>query len=176
VFVRTLLSAVVATVGLFACLAHAAPPADRKVGRDAGSGDAVQTATPVPDSGRYLIDVQLSTVADHPGEFTGQLVRLRSVRVERILSPTLVKLRDAREHGPYRLGTLFRPDRLIAVLPAGTKVAKGDVLVLAGTLRTVRGAALTPETAGKDEDVLKHGNRPVLVATSATTIDGADLR
>jgi hypothetical protein len=115
-------------------------------------------------------------VADHPREFAGQAIRLRLVRVDRVISPTLVKLKDARENGPYHFGTLSRPDRLLAVLPAGARVAKGDILIVAGTLRTVRGAALSKEATGKDDKLVKHGNRPVLVSTTATTIDGADLR
>lgn len=136
---------------------------------------AVQPSAAAADARLYPIDVELGTVADHPVEFAGQAVRLRAVRVDRVLSPTLVRLKDSRENGPYHFGTLSRPDRLLAVLPAGAKVSKGDILNVAGTLRTVRGAALSRETAGKDADVLKHGNRPVLVAASTTTIDGVDL-
>jgi hypothetical protein len=170
VFVLKLLSRAGVTVGLLASVVYAAQPASTPRSSAIQGGGAAAAPPNV-----YPVEVQLATVADHPGEFAGQALRLRSVRVDRVLSPTLVKLKDAREDGPYHFGTLSRPDRLLAVLPAGTKVAKGDVLNVAGTLRTIRGAALSRGTAGKDEDVLKHGNRPVLVAIAATTIDGVDV-
>jgi hypothetical protein len=127
---------------------------------------------PIP----YPIDAVLSTVVDHPGEFAGQAVRLRAARVDRIVSGTLVKLMDAREDGPYHFHIFYCPDRLLAALPAGTKVSKGDVVVVTGRLKTMRGASHAQDMTGVSaEQVKKYGNRAVLVATSVTTRDGVSL-
>ena len=137
---------------------------------------AVQPA-PAPGSAFSVspVDAQLSTVVDHARSLAGQVVRLRAARIERVVSAGIVELKDAREDDSYRFHIYYYPDRLLAVLPAGTTAARGEVILVAGTLQTVGGAALTKQMPGASADLLKHGNRPVLLATTATTVDGVAL-
>lgn len=127
-------------------------------------------------SSDHPINLQLMTVVDHPAVLAGQSVRLPPSRVSRILSPRLVEVRDAREHGPYHFRHSGKYDRLLALLPAGASVSRGDFILLVGTVRTVRGANLTGGLAGVSGDVLEdRRNHALLVATSASTVDGASL-
>lgn len=143
---------------------------------------AVQPAAATPAasalSGQLPVPVQLSTLVDHgDGTLAGHVVALPALCVSRIVSSSLVELRDAREDSRYRFHGFDRRDRLLAVLPAGANVQKGDNVLLSGIVRTVRGAGLTGELAGVAADWLKdRRNRVLLVAASVSTPDGIPLR
>jgi hypothetical protein len=135
------------------------------------------TAEAAAGDARSSVPAQLSTVVDHGNATLAQHhVVLPTLRVTRIVSPAVVELRDARERGGYRFHH-WKDDRLLAVLPAGAKVQKGDQVLLSGVVRTVRGAALTGTVSGLSEDQLRDWkNRVLLVATTVTTPDGVPLR
>jgi hypothetical protein len=123
----------------------------------------------------YPIQAQLSTVVDHVQEFSGQPVQLPPLRVTRIVAPSLVEVRDAREKSRYHF-RMSEHDHLFVLLPAGTSVATRQAIVVSGLVRTVRGARVTGDWPGASDDLVKrHGNATLLIAARVETADGVDL-
>ena len=136
-----------------------------------------EPAQSAPPAGGHSIWVQPMTVLDQLETLGGHLVELAPCRVERVLSATLVELRDARERGRYRFRQWDGRDTLLALLPAGARVLKGDTIVVTGRVRTVAGAALDTKLAGLSDEVLEdRRHHALLVATSVHTVDGVSMR
>lgn len=129
-----------------------------------------------PASSNQPIYAQLATIVDHADTLAGQPVQLPPSRVSKILSSTLVELRDARERGPYRFHFSRKYDKLLVLLPPGVKLSRGDEVILAGRVRTVAGARTSGELTGVGDDVLKERrNRVLVVAAHVATVDGVSL-
>jgi hypothetical protein len=129
-----------------------------------------------PSSPAYPVSAQLVTVVEHADTLAGQLVQLPPSRVSRVLSQNLVEVRDAREHGPYHFHHSSKYDRLLVLMPPGAAVSRNDRIVIAGRVRTVRGASLTGQLTGIERDEIEdRGHHALLAATNVWTIDGVSL-
>jgi hypothetical protein len=124
----------------------------------------------------WPIGVDLMTLVDHSALFAGHRVGLPAARVERLVGPNLVLIGYPRRWGNYPSYRANRWDRLLVLLPSGAAVPRHDLLVVTGTVRTVRGAQVSGQLAGVNDAVLKQWrNAALLVAESVRTADGVDL-
>ena len=153
-------------------------PAEQASARDSDPVQvAAQQAQPAAATEPHPIWVQPMTVLDHLDTLAGHLVELSPCRVTRIVSTTLVELRDARERGRYGFRQWDDRDTLLALLPPGAKVLKDDVVVVTGSVRTVAGASAERGLTGVSNAILEdRRNDALLVATRVETLGGASLR
>ncbi len=120
--------------------------------------------------------MQLMTVVDHGPTLAGHLVQLPPARVERLISPTLVVVGDSNGYGNYHFYRANHWDHLLVLLPPSATVARGESVVIVGTVRTLHGARLAGMLAGAGDVKMKHReNATLLVADSVETPDGASL-
>ncbi len=160
------------------------PPAGPVEGALTGNNDhalvQVQQAQPAPPATAaepHPIWVQPMTVLDHLDTLAGHVVELSPCRVTRIVSTTLVELRDARERGRYRFRQWDDRDTLLALLPPGATVLKDDVVVVTGRVRTVAGASADLGLTAVSDQILEgRRNDALLVATRVEMLGAAAPR
>lgn len=129
-----------------------------------------------PAVGVSPVGVQLMTVVDHPATLAGQRVQLPPAQVKRVVAPNLVEIGDPSQHGSYRYYSANKYDRLLVLLPSAAAVDTGDLVVVTGSVRSVRGAQLSRQLAGvSDNAVKRYARRALLIADAMTTADGVSL-
>jgi len=134
-----------------------------------------QQAQPAAATDPHPIWVQPMTVLDHLDTLAGHLVELSPCRVTRIVSATLVELRDARERGRYRFRQWDDRDTLLALLPPGAKVLKDDVIVVTGSVSTVAAANAERGLTGVTDEILEdRRNDALLVATRVAPLGASN--
>ncbi len=137
---------------------------------------AAPRGEPAPLASSYPLGVQLMTAIEHPFMFAGQLIEIPPSPVKRVIGPRLIALGERPTRGVRRSYQLEHWDKLLVVLPAQTGLAKGDYVVVTGTMRTIAGVQAAGGLPDLDEKTLRSiRNRPVVVAESVRTADGVDL-
>ncbi len=137
-----------------------------------------------PLSAQYPIPVDLMTVIDQAAVLGGQRVRVREVRVKEVVGPRLVIVGHHRRRDfDITYEPAFPLDKLLVLLPPSLSASPGELMAVTGIVRTVSGArslglpvVLDTKHAKTDpKRAVRFGNRPLLVADSVETVDGATV-
>ncbi len=136
-----------------------------------------------PPAMRSAMTVHLMTVIDNPDALGGVRVQVPVLAVRQVIAPRLVVVSEPRIVGVDRTyQPMFGYDRLLVLLPAETKLSRGQVVNVTGEVHTVAGARATglpvdegPARVRKDNSWIYADRAAVLVADSVETADGVPL-
>ncbi len=131
---------------------------------------------PSPIASPYPLALQQVTVIDHAFVLADQLVEMSPSTVERVISSRLIELARPRPR-PIRYFSGPDPwDTLLVILPAPARLARGELVVITGRVRTIAGVEAAGGLKDVREKALEHiRDKPVVVAESVRTADGVDL-